>query len=51
MQACDSPPVAPVPAPLPAHGDPAPARAVVTVLAGVTLAAMGGGTATLKERR
>jgi hypothetical protein len=51
MQACDGLPATPVPAPLAAHGVPAPAGPVVTVLAAMTLAAMTAGTATLKERQ
>jgi len=50
MQACDGLPATPVP-PLAAHGVPAPAGPVVTVLAAMTLAAMTAGTATLKERQ
>jgi len=49
MQACDGLPAAPVRAPLPAHGVPAPAGPVVTVLAAMTLAAMTARTATPKE--
>jgi hypothetical protein len=51
MQACDSLPAAPIRAPLPAHGVPAPAGPVVAVLAAMTLAAMTARTATLKERQ
>ena len=51
MQACDGLPATPVPAPLAAHGVPAPAGPVVTVLAAMTLAAMTAGTATVKERQ